>query len=170
GVASVGGRQFAEVAGVGRPVEGDPAGWHPPPPNRASRTSRRSTVPGARRPVPGGRRPAPEKCYRSSRRFARARGGRWPTPDPGSRLALEVVDGRCGGVDAVAGEGPPDHAWFGLLDAPARCLLTAMLPSALRSEVALVGGAVGPGGGVVLVAVDGLGVAAGGVAGFCAGA
>ena len=45
-----------------------------------------------------------------------------------------------------------------------------MVPSALGSEVALVGRAVGPGHGMVRVAVDGLGVAAGGVAGFGAGA
>jgi hypothetical protein len=45
-----------------------------------------------------------------------------------------------------------------------------MVPSAFRAEVALIGWAVGPGRGVVLVAVDGLGVAAGGVAGGGAGA
>jgi hypothetical protein len=77
---------------------------------------------------------------------------------------LEVVDGGGGGVGAGVGEGPTDDAGLGLLHLPAGGLLAAMVPSALRSEVALVGRAVGPGGGVILVAVDGLGVAAGGVA------
>jgi hypothetical protein len=45
-----------------------------------------------------------------------------------------------------------------------------MVASALRSEVALVGRAVGVGGGVVEVAVERLGVAAGGVAREGAGA
>src|ERR1700678_3471108 len=79
---------------------------------------------------------------------------------------LELVDGGGGGVGAGVGEGPTDDAGLGLLHVPARRLLAAMVPSALRSEVALVGRAVGPGGGVILVAVDGLGVAAGGVAVF----
>ena len=83
---------------------------------------------------------------------------------------LEVVDGGGGGVGAGVGEGPADDAGFGLLDLPAGGLFAAMVPSAFRAEVALVGRAVGPGGGVVLVAVDGLGVAAGGVAGRGAGA
>jgi hypothetical protein len=79
---------------------------------------------------------------------------------------LEVVDGGCGDVGAAAGEGPTDDAGFGLLDVPAGGLFAAMVPSAFRSEVALIGRSAGPRGGVVLVAVDGLGVAAGGVAGF----
>ena len=83
---------------------------------------------------------------------------------------LDVVDGGCGGVGAAAGEGPTDDAGFGLLDVPAGGLFAAMVPSAFWSEIALIGRAVGPGGGVVSVAVDGLGVAAGGVAGFGAGA
>ena len=73
-------------------------------------------------------------------------------------------------MGAGVGEGPADDAGFGLLDLPAWGLFAAMVPSAFRAEVALVGRAVGPGGGVVLVAVDGLGVAAGGVAGRGAGA
>jgi hypothetical protein len=83
---------------------------------------------------------------------------------------LEVVDGGGGGVGTGVGEGPADDAGFGLLDLPAGGLFTAMVPSALRAEIALLGRAVGPGGGVILVAVDRLGVAAGGVAGRGAGA
>ena len=82
----------------------------------------------------------------------------------------DVVDGGRGGVDAAAGEGPADEAGLGLLDAPAGCLFAAVVASAFRSEVALIGWPVGPGGGVILVAVDRWGVAAGGVAGFGAGA
>src|ERR1700678_1438183 len=83
---------------------------------------------------------------------------------------LEVVDGGGGGVGAGVGEGPTDDAGLGLLHVPARRLLAAMVPSAFRAEVALVGRAVGPGGGVVLIAVDRLGVAAGSVARGGAGA
>jgi hypothetical protein len=83
---------------------------------------------------------------------------------------LEVVDGGCGGVGAAAGESPADEAGLGLLDAPAGCLFAAMVPPALGAEVALVGRPVGPGHGMVHVAVDGLRVAAGGVARGGAGA
>jgi hypothetical protein len=81
-----------------------------------------------------------------------------------------VVRGGFGGVAAAVGEGPAGDAWLGLLDVPAGGLLGAMVASAFRAEVALVGRAVGPGCGVVEVAVDGLGAAAGGVAGDRAGA
>jgi hypothetical protein len=77
----------------------------------------------------------------------------------------EVIDGGRGGVGAAVGERPANDAGFGLFDFPAGCLLAAMVPSAFRAEVALAGLAVGVGDGVVEVAVDGLGVAAGGVAG-----
>jgi hypothetical protein len=83
---------------------------------------------------------------------------------------LEVVDGGRGGVGAGVGEGPAHDAWLKLLDLPAGCLLGTVVTSALRAEVALVGWAVGPGGCVVLVAVDRLSVAAGGIAGLGAGA
>jgi hypothetical protein len=42
-------------------------------------------------------------------------------------------------MGAVAGEGPADDAWYGLLDLPARGLLGFMVPAAFRAEVALVG-------------------------------
>ena len=83
---------------------------------------------------------------------------------------LEVVDGGCGGVGAAAGESPADEAGLGLLDAPAGRLFAAMVPPALGAEVALVGRPVGPGHGMVHVAVDGLRVTAGGVARGGAGA
>ena len=54
---------------------------------------------------------------------------------------------------------------MGLLDVPAGGLFAAMVPSAFGAEVALIGRAVRIGGRVVEVAVDGLGAAAGGVAG-----
>src|ERR1700735_323992 len=76
-----------------------------------------------------------------------------------------VVRGGFGGVAAAVGEGPSGDASLRLLDAPAGGLFAAMMPSAFRSEVALTGWAVGVGDGVVEVAVDGLGAAAGGVAG-----
>ena len=59
---------------------------------------------------------------------------------------------------------------MGLLDVPAGGLFAAMVPSAFGAEVALIGRAVRIGGRVVEVAVDGLGAAAGGVAGCVPGA
>jgi hypothetical protein len=87
-----------------------------------------------------------------------------------SLWVLELVFGGCGGVGAAVGESPADDAWFGLLDSPAACLLGAVVASAFGAEVALAAGSVGVGEGVVEVAVQGLGAAAGGVAGDGAGA
>jgi hypothetical protein len=72
-------------------------------------------------------------------------------------------------VEAAGGKGPAHDPWFRLLEAPAWCLLRAMVASAFRAEVAFVGRGVGVGDGVVEVGVDGLCVAAGGVAGVGAG-
>jgi hypothetical protein len=58
----------------------------------------------------------------------------------------------------------------GLGDGRARGLLRPVVAAAFGGEVALVGGAVGVGDGVIEVAVEGLGVAGGGGAGLVAGA
>ena len=73
-------------------------------------------------------------------------------------------------MGAAGGEGPAEDAGLGLLDVPAGGLLGAVVGAAFGAEVALVGGALGVGGGVVEVGVDGLGLAAGGGAGGGAGA
>ena len=70
----------------------------------------------------------------------------------------------------AGGEGPAGDAGFGLGDLPPGGLFASMVASAFGAKVALVGWSLGPGGGVVAVAVHGLGVAAGGVAGGAAGA
>ena len=70
----------------------------------------------------------------------------------------------------AGGEGPAGDAGFGLGDLPPGGLFASMVASAFGAKVALVGWSLGPGGGVVAVAVHGLGVAAGGVAGGGAGA
>src|SRR5580692_7423257 len=82
---------------------------------------------------------------------------------------LGVVGGWGGGVGAAGREGPADHARLGLLDFPVGCLLAAVMRPALRAEVAFVARPVGVGDGVVEVGVDGLGGAAGSVAGRGAG-
>ncbi|HXT90016.1 MAG TPA: NAD(P)/FAD-dependent oxidoreductase [Trebonia sp.] len=81
-----------------------------------------------------------------------------------------VVNGRPRGVDASAREGPADNPGLGLFDPPAWCLLGLVVPAAFRAEVALVGGAVRVGDGVVQVAVESPGVAARSVARGGAGA
>jgi hypothetical protein len=73
-------------------------------------------------------------------------------------------------VGAAGWGGPRGGAGGGLGDGPAGCLLGAVVAAAHGGEVALVGGAVGVGDGVVEVAVDRLGVAGGGGAGMAAGA
>ena len=80
------------------------------------------------------------------------------------------VGGGAGGVGAAGGEGPAEEARLGLLGLPAGGLLRAVVGAALGAEVALVGGALRVGRGVVEVGVDGLGLAAGGGAGAGAGA
>ena len=72
------------------------------------------------------------------------------------------VGGGAGGVGAAGGESPAEDARLGLLDLPAGGLLRAMVGAALGAEVALVGGALWVGSGVVQVSVDGLGLTAGG--------
>ena len=84
--------------------------------------------------------------------------------------ASDKVGGRCRDVSAAGRGRPHDSAGVGLGDVPARGLLDPVMTAALRVEVALVGGAVRVGDGVVEVAVDGLGVAGGGGAGLVAGA
>jgi hypothetical protein len=81
----------------------------------------------------------------------------------------DIVDGGVGGVGSAVGEGPTDDAGFGLLDVPAGGLLGAVVGAAGGVEVALVGGAVGVGKYVVLVGVEGLGLAAGAGAGLSSG-
>ena len=71
---------------------------------------------------------------------------------------------------ASIGQRPAGGAGLGLLHLPARRLLGPMVASAFGAEVALVGGTLGVGDCVVQVAVDGLSVAAGGIAGDRAGA
>ena len=65
---------------------------------------------------------------------------------------------------AAGGQRPLGDAGCGLLDLPVRGLLGPVMGPAPRGKVALVGGSVRPGHGVVKVRVDRLGLAAGSVA------
>jgi SnoaL-like domain len=82
--------------------------------------------------------------WRISRRKVIAR----KAPDRADET-LNVVGGGVGGVGAAVGEGPFDGAGLGLFDAPAWCLLGAVVASAFGAEVALAGCPVGVGHGVV---------------------
>ena len=75
--------------------------------------------------------------------------------------ALHVVDGGSGGVAAAGGCGPVHDAGLGLGEPPAGGLLASVVATAGGGQVALAGDAGGVGEGVVEVAVDGLGAAAG---------
>lgn len=72
-------------------------------------------------------------------------------------------------MGAAAGEGPANNTGFWLLDLPSGALLSLMMPPTFGAEIALVGPAVGVGDCVVKVSVDGLRIAARGVAGGRAG-
>ena len=65
-------------------------------------------------------------------------------------------------MDAAGGSGPAHDAGLGFLDVPAGRLLAPVVAAAAGVGVALVRRAVRPWDDVVDVAVDGLGVAAGG--------
>jgi len=73
-------------------------------------------------------------------------------------------------VGAARGQRPADDAGFGLGYFPAGGLFAAVVAPAFGAQVALIGEPLGVRHGVIAVAVHGLGVAAGGVAGGAAGA
>jgi hypothetical protein len=83
---------------------------------------------------------------------------------------LFFVLGGAGGVRPARGRGPAHDAGLGLFEFPPGCVLGVVVPFARRTEVALAAGAGGVRDGVVDLARDGLGPAAGRAAAGGAGA
>ena len=80
-----------------------------------------------------------------------------------------VVPGWPGGVGTTRRKRPTSGAGCCLFHCPVGCLLSAVVSATSGGEVALIGGSVGPGVGVVEVGAEGFGLTARGIAGGRAG-